>query len=191
MIVRSRSAPASGLRTKLIRARQVLRQRFRSPLRLLKGTHSLRTHPAYLTWLTCGQPRPLEARIIRRTWGFLPAPKTPLCQGKVVEFLPTPQLQRSDEITSIRIPGVEDRWKLRVSPSRRHRIQLRMDSHSPIQSRMLFVNGQLHGYFPVAGSSAAVIDVRDAGSTLEFSLRLSPGHLQPNSPVSISLEFAE
>lgn len=167
---------------------RVARRRTQNPITLARSTPHLARAPFYFAWLAGAQFRPIEHFAARRFDGFLPTPAKFLPPHTVVSVRPTTELTQGSQLSAIRVNGIEDRWKIRVAPSRRLRIRLAADDHTKMLARMVFVNGTLHGFFPADGRNSTVLDVVDAGETLEFSLRLAPGTPQPDGPVQISIE---
>lgn len=150
----------------------VIAARLTSPLALAKRVPLLRRSPTYWAWLSAGHLRPWEERIISRKGGFLPSPHEPLTVDTTLEVTPRSTFTQTPLVTAIRIPGIEDRIRIRLPHCSRARIRLSALDESTVVSRMVFVNGIMHGYFPPFDASSVAIDVTPLDGSLEMSLRL-------------------
>lgn len=168
---------------------RVAQRRTLNPISLAQSAPDLKRQPLLLAWLSLAQLRPIEQFFARTRGGFLPSPVGTLPSNTLVSILPKEQLSQELLITSIRIRGVEDRWKIRIRPQRRLRIRLSTRDVANVTPRMLFVNGRLHGFFPTDGQQSTLIDLPEPQETLEFSLRLAPGIPQPSHPIEMSMEL--
>ena len=172
------------------RSRKALRAipaRISSPIALTNKVPVLRKFPTYLAWLSAGHPRPLEARIIKRTGGFLPPPPQPLPINTQLLVSPSNTIRRNRAITSIRIPGIEDRIRIRVPQCSWARIRLSPADNVPQASRMVFVNGIMHGYFPPFDAPSVAIDLTPVKSSLEVSLRLHKHASQDDFALTVEM----
>lgn len=161
--------------------------RLSSPLSLANRVPYLRTSPTYLAWLSAGHIRPGEERVVRLSGGFLPLPPEALTVGTTLEVTPRPTLTQTSKITSVRIPGIEDRVRIRLPPTARARIRLSRLDELSMASRMVFINGTMHGYFPPFDASSVAIDVAPIDGSVEISLRLHKNASQDDFAITVEM----
>lgn len=159
----------------LAKASRVVRHRGRSPLRLLRSQVWLGRQPLYLGWLSLGQPRPLEARLLARIRPLMPLPREALPVGEDVRvpFDWTPRTER--HVTGWNAATLDRRFALRVAQPGRVRLVISLpDGVQAPNRRMLFLNGRVYGYFPVDDAREATYEVDAPRGFIEGSLR-APG----------------
>jgi len=183
-----RKSRLSQVATLVSRGKVVFRDR-RIPIRRVVGEcPDLRFRLAYLLWISLGQVRFLELLYIRKAGGFIPASDECLPSMSPVVIEPAPILKRSLNFVSIRIPGIEDRFRLRLPANQRCRIRLDVLSRGSVPPRMIFVNGRLQGYLPPDDALGVRLDVLPLKGSVEISLRLYPGAPQPDEPVYVEFQ---
>lgn len=175
-------------RRRLQRMLLVLRERRRSVVQLVRDCPQLLGRPVYLAWLSAAQMRPVESWWLRRFGGFLPRPVQtfPINQTVAIEF--TSKVSATPLYSSINVPGVEDRFRVRVATSKSFRMTLGVMGSEATVVRLVFVNGWLHGYLPVDGFPSARIDSTSASGSVEISLRLASDAGTSSSGVTVRLE---
>lgn len=161
--------------------------RLSSPVTLANRVRLLRRSPTYLAWLSAGYIRPWEERVVRRTGGFLPPPPEALTVGTPLEVTPRSTLTQTAVITAIRIPGIEDRIRIRLPHASRARIRFSPLDKSSLASRMVFVNGTMHGYFPPFDASSVAIEVTPIDGSVEMSLRLHKRASQDDFAITVEI----
>lgn len=169
------------------RGLRILQARSLAPWHLVHAVPGLWKRPIYLAWLSAGQFRPIEKVVIRKFGGFLPSPQAPVLVNDQILIDAQSTMQHDRHLSSVQVPGVERRWRIRVIPRTSLRVDLTSTTEHRETPRLLFINGELHGFFPPEGVTHARIEIRQPTELLEFSLRLIPGSTQPDAPLELSL----
>ena len=164
-----------------------LAARLSSPVTLANRVRFLRRSPTYLAWLSAGHIRPWEERVVRRAGGFLPPPPEPLTVGMTLEVTPRSTLTKTAFMVAIRIPGIEDRIRIRLPHTSRARIRFAPLDELSMASRMVFVNGTMQGYFPPFDASSVTIDVTPIEESAEISLRLHKNASQDDFAITVEM----
>ena len=168
----------------------VVRERRRSVHGLIRECPDLVKRPAYVLWLSLAQLRPVEGRWLRTFGGFLPRPRESFPEGETVTVDFSPRVAATSLISSIRVPGVEDRFRIRLPGTGRYRMTLAVSDPRREPVRLVFVNGWLHGYLPVDDHARVRIDLDVRHADVEVSLRLASNGRTPDGGVLVSLERA-
>lgn len=173
------SATRRGRRRRIMtRGVEILRNRRVPPIRTLRRQPWMCRRPRYVTWLFLGQLRPLEARLLSRA-PMMPIPGTVIALGveQRVHFTERPSAGTG---TVSWIAGrVDRRIGVRVPPNRPGRLTLIIPDEIEVKTRRLvFIDGRVHGYFPVDDAREATYELTSSSGLLEFSLR-DPGGLSP------------
>lgn len=187
-----RKMSAQGRRSDRRRARRrmllVVRERRRSIRNLLRVCPDLAKRPVYVLWLSLAQLRPVESRWLRMFGGFLPRPRNPFPEGEMVSIDFPARLVTNSLFTAVRVPDVEDRFRITLPATGRYRMTLAVCDPRRDPVRLVFVNGWLHGYLPVDDHASARIDLEVLDVDVEVSLRLASAGRPSNGGVLVSME---
>ena len=187
-----RKMSAQARRSDRRRARRrmllVVRKRRRSILDLVRVCPDLTTRPAYALWLSLAQLRPVESRWLRMRGGFLPRPLKSFPEREIVAVDFPPRVVINSLFTSVRVPDVEDRFRITLPATGRYRMTLAVSDLQREPVRLVFINGWLHGYLPVDGHASARIDLEVRRVDVEVSLRLGSTGQPSSGGVLVSVQ---